>query len=482
MDPADPFPLCPIPSTPARRPARLERNGHRESERPVRQTVGVIDSPEEQSRSRLRLIGAWYDRHRGAGAIVVAWLVTRTLVLLLLAAAERYITGDVFYYWRKLRQMSEVGLDQTLIEYPTPVVWILQLPYVSTGGFRTGYLIGFVVFMLLLDAGFTYALYRAAGRRHDRSVDFWLLFVFLLGALGYLRFDMLPAVLAGGALLAARRRPWITGALTGLGAAVKLWPALLIPSFLGYKPDRRPAGLAFVVVGFGLAAVSLLAGGMTRLFSPLTWQSDRGLQIESVWSVPLMVARAVRPETWVVETSRYQAYEILGPGVAFWVGVSNVATLLGLAALAVLFVRAFRAGGGTPVAVAFLILTTIAVMIVTNKTLSPQYLLWLGGPAAALLLLRHQANQTERRAIRHTAYALLTLALLTHIVYPTLYNGLLGRRGEAMIVIATVVTAVRNLALLVFTGYLAVLAWRFTNAGLHRAGDASSQVDRPRTR
>jgi hypothetical protein len=468
--------------------------------------VGVTDALKERPQTRLRRLGAWartrvlsarragseggrppslkawYDRHRGARSIVVVWLVTRTLSLLLLLAAERYIAGDVFYYWRKLRLMSEVGLDQTLNEYPTPVVWILQLPYAATGGFRTGYLLGFVAFMLLLDAAFTYALYRSAGRRHDRAVDFWLLFVFLLGALGYLRFDLLPAVLAGGALLAARRRPWVTGALTGLGAAVKLWPALLIPSFLAYKPDRRPAGVAFVVVGFGLAAVSLLAGGTTRLFSPLTWQSDRGLQIESVWSISLMVARVVRPDTWVVALSRYQAYEIFGPGVELWVGVSNVATVIGLAALAVLFVRAFRVGGGTPVAVGFLVLTTVAVMIVTNKTLSPQYLLWLAGPGAALLLLRHQASPVERAAIRHTAYALLALSMLTHLVYPLLYPGLLGQGGPVLLAVATVVTTVRNLGLLAFTGYAAGRAWRFTRAGQRATADASSQVDRPRTR
>ncbi len=448
----------------------------------VRQTVRVSHSSEERPQTRRRRIGAWYDRHRGARSIVVGWLVTRTFSLLLLAVAERYIVGDVFYYWRKLRMMSEVGLDQTLNEYPTPVVWILQLPYAATGGFRSGYLVGFIGFMLILDAAFTYALYRAAGRRHDRSVDFWLLFVFLLGPLAYVRFDLLPAVLAGGALLAARRRPWVSGALTGLGAAVKLWPALLIPTFLAHRPDRRPAGLAFVVVGFGLAAVSLLAGGMTRLFSPLTWQSDRGLQIESVWSIPLMVARAVRPDAFVVEISRYQAYEIFGPGVPIWVGVSNVATVVGLATLAVLFVRAFRIGGGTPVAVAFLMLTTVAVMIVTNKTLSPQYLLWLAGPGAALLVLRHQAGPAERPAIRHTAYALLALALLTHLVYPALYPGLIGSYGPVLLGLATVVTALRNLGLLAFTGYVVSRAWRFTSAGQQPVADASSQVDRPRTR
>ena len=433
--------------------------------------MGMIGSLEEQPRTRLRRLGDWYDRHRGVRSIVVSWLVTRTLSLLVLLAAERYITGDVFYYHRKLAALFDVGLGQTLNEYPTPVVWILLLPYGAGAGTRTGYLAGFLVFMLALDAVFTYALYRSAGRRHDRAVDFWVLFPPLVGALGYLRFDMLPAVLAGGALLAARTRPWVTGALTGLGAAIKLWPALLIPSFLAHKPDRRPAGIAFVVVGFGLAAVSLVAGGMTRLFSPLTWQSDRGLQIEAIWSIPLMAARALRPDAWVVRISRYQAYEIFGPGVELWVGVSNVATVIGLAVLAVLFVRAFRAGGGTPVAVAFLVLTTIAVMIVTNKTLSPQYLLWLGGPGAALLLLRHRATPAERPAIRHTAYALLALALLTHLVYPTLYNGLLGRTGSAMLVIATIVTAVRNLGLLAFTGYVVTRAWRFLGAGQRSTGD-----------
>jgi Glycosyltransferase family 87 len=421
---------------------------------------------------RLGRLRAWYESHRGVRSIVIIWMVTRTVSLLLvLTKAERTVLGDVRYYRRELRALFDVGLDQTLNEYPTPAVWILLFPYQASDGSRNGYLVAFLAFMLLLDAAFTYALYRSAGRRHDRAIDFWLFFVFLTGALSYLRFDLLPAVLAGGALLAARRRPWVTGALTGLGAAVKLWPALLIPSFLAYRPDRRSAGIAFVAVGFGLAGISLLAGGWSRLFSPLTWQSGRGLQIESIWASPLMVARAIRPAVWTVTYSRYRAHEIFGPGVEFWVLVSNLATLVGLAVLAVLFVRAFRAADLTPVAVGFLILTTVAVMIVTNKTLSPQYLLWLGGPAAALLLLRDRATPNER-AIRRTAYALVLLALLTHLDYPLLYPGLRGGRGDLMLVIATVVTVARNLGLLVFTGYVGLLTRRFLSGGQRARDDA----------
>ncbi|HEY5848058.1 MAG TPA: glycosyltransferase family 87 protein [Microlunatus sp.] len=408
---------------------------------------------------------AWYDRHRGPGMVVAGWLVTRLVMLGVLVLFERFVVGDVFYYHGKLAQLFDVGLAGTLNEYPTPVVWILWLPYAVTGGSATGYLVAFMVFMALLDAGFTYALYRtggrSGGRRHDVAIDFWLLFVLLIGPLCYLRFDMLPAVLAGGALLAARRRPWVTGALTGLGAAVKLWPALLIAAFCAHRPDRKVAGWAFVIVGFGLAGISLLLGGWTRLLSPLTWQSGRGLQIESIWATPLMVARAWSPSDWRVDYSRFQAYEIFGPGVSTWLLISNVATVAGLVVLIALWVRAYRARDPSPVAVGLIVLATVAIMTVTNKTLSPQYLLWLGGPMAALLLLRHSASAPERVAVRRLTVHLLLLALLTQLVYPLFYDGLLGFRGSGPVVLATAVTALRNLALALFTVEVCRLAWIF---------------------
>jgi Glycosyltransferase family 87 len=402
----------------------------------------------------------WYDAHRGPRTIVIVWLVTRLLMLVMLAIFESFVVGDVFYYQRKINALFSAGLDRTLYEYPTPVVWILWLPYGASLGSRVGYLIAFVIFMLALDALFTYALWRSTGRRHDTTIDFWLIFVPFIGPLSYLRFDMLPAVLAGGALLAARRRPWITGALTGLGAAVKLWPALLIGAFLSYKPDRRPAGIAFVVVGFGLALISLIFGGWSRLISPLTWQSNRGLQIESIWATPLMLARAAKPGQWIVDMSQYQAYEIFGPGVHPWITISSVATLLGLAVIILLTIRAFRHNGSTPVAIGFVIVAIVAIMTITNKTLSPQYLLWLGGPMGALLAFRPRATPEEQPAIDRMAGQLLILAILTQLVYPLLYDSLLGRQGQGMIIFSTVVTAIRNLALVAFTVEACWLAWR----------------------
>src|SRR5215212_10060885 len=420
----------------------------------------------------MRRLAAWYDARRGPRTIVLVWLATRLLILIVLAAFERFVVGDVFYYHRKIHALFAAGLDRTLYEYPTPVVWILWLPYGASFGNRVGYLVAFIAFMLALDALFTYALWRSAGRRHDVAIDFWLIFVPLIGPLCYLRFDMLPAVLAGGALLAARHKPWITGALTGLGAAIKLWPALLIGAFMSYRADRRPAGLAFVIVGFGLALLSLIFGGWSRLISPLTWQSDRGLQIESIWATPLMLGRVLRPTEWTVDMSTFNAFEVFGPGVSQLLTLSNLATLAGLGMIIALYVRALRNPQPSAVAVGMVVLATVAIMTVTNKTLSPQYLLWLGGPMAALLILQSGAADRERLLLRRLVIALFVLAGLTHLVYPLLYNGLLGRHGPSMIILSTLVTAVRNLGLVVLTIEIWRLSWRFLNPTRERVTDS----------
>jgi hypothetical protein len=178
-----------------------------------------------------------------------------------------------------------------------------------------------------------------------------------------------------------------------------------------------------------------------------------------------MLLRMVRPEQWVVEISRYQAYEIFGAGVGLWQTVSNVATVLGLVTIVVLWVRAYRMPGGvTPVAVALVVLATVTVVIITNKTLSPQYLLWIGGPIAALLLLRDGSTPELRRWIVRIGVAGLVLAGLTQLVYPLLYDGYLGFTSSAGLVVATLVTAVRNVSLLAFTVVCLLVSWRATSS------------------
>ncbi len=92
----------------------------------------------------LTSLTTWYDRRRGARSTIISWLATRLLILTVLVVAERFVVGDVFYYHRKIAALFTVGLDDTLYEYPTPVVWLLWLPYGASFGSRVGYLIAFI--------------------------------------------------------------------------------------------------------------------------------------------------------------------------------------------------------------------------------------------------------------------------------------------------------------------------------------------------
>jgi hypothetical protein len=99
-------------------------------------------------------------------------------------------------------------------------------------------------------------------------------------------------------------------------------------------------------------------------------------------------------------------------------------------------------------------LATALVVTVTNKALSPQYILWLGGPFAGL------ASLSTDREVRRAGSNLLVIAVLTHVIFPIAYSSLTGhswRSGYA----ASLLVA-RNALLL----YLSCLAchrvWQLT--------------------
>lgn len=408
------------------------------------------------------------------GVVALLWVVTRGLMLVIWQF-EQSVSGDVGYYWGKIANYSQVGLTNTLIEYPTPVVGILSLPYLLGGGSRDGYYVAFIALMMLLDAILTWLLWLRGGHRGARGVLFWIAFVFLIGPLCYLRFDMIPAVLAGTALVLLSRRPGVAGALIGLGAAIKLWPALLLPALLGKRDGRVRAVGSFVAAGFGLALISLIVGGWQRLVSPLTWQADRGLQVEAVWATPIMIARVLDPgAAHSISMSKYQAYEIFGPGVGAMTTVSNIATVLGLAAIAALSVRVLWRKESSLSTAALLMVSIVAIMIITNKTLSPQYVLWLGGPLAVLLLGRRvdeDRPEWMRRAVLRLALLTLVVAGLTHLVYPITYGAVVFGTPGPQLTVAMIILATRNIALLIIALWAIGLTWMSAGHDLRTGAD-----------
>ena len=401
---------------------------------------------------------------RSPRTLLLVWSVGRLTVFLVWGVFTPETQGDVVYYFQHIDNMFSVGPELTMREYPTPVLWMLALPWLLGLGTQQGYVIAFVGLMLLLDIAFSLSLWRGGGRLRAHAIVFWTLFVVFIGPTVYLRFDLVTSVLAGWSLLLVARGAWAwSGALAGTGAAIKLWPALLWPALCGGTSRQKSrASLGFWGTGGLLALVSLIWAGWDRLVSPLTWQSGRGLQVESVWASVPMLGRALGLGDYAVTISRYQAFEIYGTGVSFWTAAATVATALGMLGIVVAYASWWRRGAGSTSEAVALMLLVILVMIVTNKTFSPQYMIWLGGPHAAgfALLGRRPPNtegySVERRRLWVISLFILTCTVLTGIVFPIGYDPLVRDSGWAgwFRLPVTLILVARNVLITALLGYV----------------------------
>lgn len=392
----------------------------------------------------------------------VLWIVTRLWIYADWSQHNRHIWNDVRYYYAWMSQ-PDLGMNR-LVEYPVPVLWVLGLIALPARSVED-YVLLFGLAMAVLDAVFTIVLFR---RGSMRAVLFWIVFVLGFGGLIWFRYDMVPAMVVGLAALHVTRHPKVAGALVATGAALKLWPALLIAPLIGRHRAGRLRVIWFGLTGAGLALLALVMSSPARLTSPLTFQSDRGLQIEAIPATWLM-ARRVTQAGWRVEYSSHNAFEIYGPGVETWLQVADltmavvVICALGMGLMAWLH-RSLPADVLTLAMVA-----VVAGMLVANKTFSPQYLVWLAAPVAALIV---EAKSRWMTAVAATIGVLcLVLAWFTQQVYPVQYAGLIGNpQGDTE---ATGVLVVRNVVMVAvwliaqICALIALLRGRAARTGTH---------------
>ena len=361
----------------------------------------------------------------------MAWAASRAVLVWLLLGPQQWVSGDVSYFDQSLAGLGRVGVSGTLVEYPVPALAVLAFPWVLGRAVSTALGTGDVYGVMLMlaaavtDLAFTVALARRGGRSR-LGLLVWLLAVPLLGVTAYARFDLLPGVLCGLAVLALPGRPRTAAAAVAVATGVKLWPALVIVPLLAVVRPRRPATLVLAGTGLVLALVSVALGGWGRLVSPLTYQADRGLQIESVLATPAMLGWLSDPARWHVAYAASKAYEVTGPGVGTLLSLSSLLTLAYVGGLVAAWWRLWalrdRARGTTVLWVA---IAAVTGFVVVGKVLSPQYLLWLLPLAAAGLAVEDHAR------LRWWTAGLLAATGLTQVVFPTNYGQitLLGDRA-----------------------------------------------------
>src|SRR5436190_3748965 len=268
----------------------------------------------------------------------------------------------------------------------------------------------------------------------------------LVGHVFVERFDVWPAALTAAALAAAvRGRYPLSGAALGLGAAAKVYPALLLPVLVIVAVRHRGirAAVASAAAAVGTAVLVFLPFaivGWPETWATLRHQLGGGLQVETLGSSVLVMTYHVAEWLGLKTTGLTVGSEQHGLGRSVLEGVGIEATkttlnVLLVIVLCLLWLALARSKKDPREDLARYSAGTIAAALVLGTVLSAQYITWLI-PLVPLVGGRRGTVAT---------FCFVAAAALTHAWFPgDAYRNYLNDFDVG----ATLLLLARNLALL----------------------------------
>ncbi|MFE1954912.1 glycosyltransferase 87 family protein [Streptomyces sp. NPDC059524] len=392
-------------------------------------------------------------------SLLVVWALTRTLLLLcvfkVVTVPGPDVTSDVsviYQGWFDVLRTGTFPLDDVTWQYPpAAAVAILSpglLPFLE-------YASAFFLLAFLADAAVFFMLLYVSERQGKarRGVWVWVVGLPLLGQTVYARYDVMVTAVAVAALLAMARHPRAAGVLTGIGAMLKVWPVLLLTGTRRGRATRATWGAAALTAGV-LALVSAVS--MPGAFAFLTFQRDRGTEVESLGALVFHVARRFG---WSGSVQlNYGSVEFLGPHVDLVSALAQGLTALAFGWLVLWRLRA-RAGSSSTFADAGL--TAVLLFTTTSRVISPQYMVWLVGVAAVCLLFRE-----SRMAL--PVWLVLVASAVTFLEFPVWFGHVVASDSLGLALMV-----VRNGLLVAATLLACRRLWRATVTEPRRAEHAA---------
>jgi hypothetical protein len=292
------------------------------------------------------------------------------------------------------------------IEYPPGALPMFLLPAVMFGDARDAhwsppndagrrYHLAFDTLIVLLTAAMVIfsALSLAALRRPPRAQAIALGVVaaspLLIGHVFLERYDALPAALTAAALAAGvRERFVVAGGALGLGAAAKVYPALLLPVLVIVAARQRGMRAAVSSAASAVAAAVLVFLPFAIASWPGTWSMLRnqlggGLQVETLASSALVMTRhvtgwlgAASPADLTVRPDEHGLGRAVlhGPGID---GTTTTLNVLLVVVLCVLWIALARSKNDAREDLLRYSAASLAAALVLGTVLSAQYVTWL---------------------------------------------------------------------------------------------------------
>ena len=323
-------------------------------------------------------------RHSSWPAAVAAALLFAFSLYAIQRWLERGALSDVGGYkdyadYIRAGHMPYSDGPPTVLAYPPAAL----VPWLLASYMRWSYETSFAILMGLCGAGCIALIARTLRKVGAGPARAWaalLLFgvsPLVLGSLFGTRFDLWPTLLALAGLAAlVSERPVLSGSLLGLGFAAKLWPGILLPLAIVHLRRKHGASTALVVSFAVVAAACFVPFAILEphgLWSSISGQFDRPLQVESLGAAVLMAAEHLGMAFHPTITS-HGGQALTGTGVGVAADLSTAAEILAVVGIVLAYARR-RAP--SPEALLMSAAATIAALVAFDKVLSPQYLIWL---------------------------------------------------------------------------------------------------------
>jgi len=325
-----------------------------------------------------------------SGPLLASALVTIAAWTFIVATPvfKHWLYGDARYYenWGSWMTSHQVPYRDFNVEYPPGALPTFVAPVYlrKLTGYHGSYFFWLwfemLIFALLVLPLMASALTRlgASRRRLYATLCATAITPALLGPVAIFHFDYVPAVLAVAAVAAlVARRGVLACALAAAGAAVKVFPIVLIPFALFelWRYGRWRAvgkGVAAAVGVLAVALVPFLVVAPHGLAWAVRRQLHRQLEIESIGSSFFTVAHELAGlHVHIVVAAA--SHNFAGPGPDAMAKALGFATLVALVAVYVLYLRGPRTQERLVLGCA----AAVVAYVVFSKVFSPQYLVWL---------------------------------------------------------------------------------------------------------
>lgn len=371
------------------------------------------------------------------------------------ASMEDKITFNPSGEERRKSGLSLMPYRDFVVEYPPLALPLIIVPRLFADT-HIGYSAGLAaVITVILFLCLFIVIKIATGLGEISPEDRWryfaytAAFVFLLGPLLVTRIDILPVFfILLSILMVTRDRDNLAAVFIACAAMSKFYPVIILPLlWIKHLRHRQYAkvlttGLIFTLT-VGLIALPFLLPDPAYFLTMFTYHSQRGLQLESLYSTLILLAHTLFD--YPVQIMEGAGSDNLVSSVTS--GLPKASFFIMFACFVAVYIRHFlstRHDAGRTMNIRAFISSTLlltAAFILSGKVGSAQFIIWF----FPLILL---IGPTHRRSI---LTVFLFYALATQAEYHGLFSLLLKLKPAGIIALA-----IRQTALIVLT----VLLWR----------------------